>query len=126
MLGLVYIVGVGFASVIPQVFWPRAAEVDPAITCAEGLRGLRGELLTRAGEHVAQGGAEDRHALAPYLREWDLRHRGLEARCDGPGRDAWVRLAQMRERLSATLERFDSEEGALARQVDSTLARLER
>lgn len=124
--GLVYIIGVGFISVIPQVFWPEAADTDPAISCAEGLRGLRGELLARAGDHVREGGAEQPRSLRPFLNDWDLRHRGLERRCQGAGHDAWVRLGQMRGRLQATLERFDGEEGALARQLESTLARLER
>lgn len=124
--GLVYLIGVGFVSVIPQVFWPEAAEVDPSISCADGLRDLRAELLGWAGEHVASGGAEDPGPARARLSRWDLRHRGLETRCAAAGEeDAWVLLARMRERLQGTLERFDDEEGALARHVDSTLTRSE-
>jgi hypothetical protein len=124
VLGLVYIVGVGFVSVIPQVFWPATAEVDPSVSCAEGLRTLQGELLARAADHVGRGGAEEPRSLRPYLEQWDRRHAALEPRCEGDAADAWVRLAQMRGRLQATLERFDAEEGALARDVQSTLARF--
>ncbi len=126
--GLLYLIGVGLLSVIPQVFWPEAAEVDPSISCADGLRDLRAELLAFAGEHVARGGSDDRETVRNFLGPWDLRHRGLEERCEGDERDAWVRLGQMRERLQGTLYRFDAEEGALARAVDLDLtpARQER
>lgn len=125
--GLVYLIGVGFVSVIPQVFWPEGADIDPAIGCADGLRDLRGELLAFAGEHVAAGGSDQPSRVRGYLQRWDLRHRGLEARCQSADEsDAWVRLGRMRERLQGTLERFDEEEGALARHVDSTLARHAR
>jgi hypothetical protein len=126
--GLAYLILVGIGSVVPQVFWPAKATIDPAITCDEGLRDLRAELLAFAGEHVARGGSADRDAVRNFLGPWDLRHRGLEARCEGDERDAWVLLGQMRERLQGTLYRFDAEEGALARAVDLDLtpARQER
>ncbi len=121
--GLLYLIGVGLLSVIPQVFWPEAAEVDPSISCADGLRDLRAELLAWSGERVASGGQASTSGLDRYFERWDLRHRGLEARCDASGEsDAWVRLGRMRERLQGTLERFDDEEGALARSLDDLLA----
>lgn len=124
---LAYLIGVGLISVVPQVFWPEAAEVDASVRCVDGLRELRRELLAFAGEHVAAGGSEQPRRVRDFLARWDLRHRGLEARCTSEAEsDAWVALARMRERLQGTLERFDQNEGALARSVDSTLARLER
>jgi len=116
-----YLVIVGVASVVPQVFWPARAEIDPSIGCAEGLSDLRSELLTFAGEHVARGGSARNGALEDFLGPWDLRHRGLEERCAGEQRDAWVLLGRMRERLQGTLERFDAEEGALARAIQSEI-----
>ncbi len=126
VLGLVYIVGVGFISVIPQVFWPEAAPLEPGVSCTDGLRALKGELLDRAAARVGRTDTEEPSDLRPYLEAWDRRHAALEPRCGGEGERAWVQLAQMRGRLQATLERFDAEEGALARDVESTLARLER
>jgi hypothetical protein len=123
VFALSYLIGVAFVSIIPQVFWPETADVDPSISCVRGLRELRGELLGRAGEHVARGGSDDPGSLSPWLHRWDLRHRALEARCGGPGQhDAWRELARLRERLAGTLARFDSEEGELARNVDQNLA----
>lgn len=116
--GLAYLIIVGVASVVPQVFWPEKAVVDPSVTCADGLRDLRAELLAFAGEHVARGGSDDGRTVRNFLGPWDLRHRGLEERCAGDERDTWVLLGRMRERLQGTLERFDAEEGALARAVD--------
>lgn len=119
---LVYLIGVGVISVVPQVFWPEMAELDPAIGCEDGVRDLRTELLTFAGERVASAGG-DPAALEAYFDRWDLRHRALEPRCQGDGHHAWTLLGRMRGRLESRLERFDAEEGALAREVDSTLAR---
>lgn len=118
---LVYIVTVGVISVVPQAFWPEAATLDPSITCAEGLRDLRAELLAFAGEHVASGGSERGEVVDRFLRPWDLRHRGLEGRCTGEAHHTWELLGRMRQRLESTLARFDAEEGALARAVDQTL-----
>ena len=120
---LAYLIVVGLASVVPQVFWPPRGDVDPSISCADGLRSLRGELLSRAGERVAAGGGTDGEALRRWLRRWDLSHRALEARCTGPERRAWRLLGQLRQRLQGTLERFDAEEGELARALDHSLAR---
>jgi hypothetical protein len=122
ILGIVYLIGVAVISVVPQVFWPRAGRVDPEVTCTEGLRDLRAQMLARAGEHVASGGSEDDAWMRPWLARWDLQHRGLEDRCQGEDRETWVRLAQMRERMEGSLERFDDEEGELAREVDRALA----
>ncbi len=124
--GLVYLVGVGLASVIPQVFWPATAELPPSMTCGEGLRELHDDLLTYAGEQIARGGDDDPQRMRPFFHRWDLTHRALEARCHGEEADAWVELGQTRERLEATLQRFDEEEGALARDVNHILNRHER
>ncbi len=121
--GLAYLVGVGLISVIPQVFWPEAAELPTSLSCADGVRELRDELLSFASDHVARAGSDDSREMRPFFERWDLRHRALEARCEGEEADAWVQLGQTRERLEATLQRFDAEEGALARQVDHTLTR---
>lgn len=121
--GIVYLIGVGIVSVVPQVFWPEKGHVPAGVTCAAGLRELRAEMLARAGEHVASGGSDDARWMRPWLTRWDLRHRALEDRCTGDDREAWVLVARMRERMEGSLERFDEEEGELARQVDRALAR---
>ncbi|GAB5541874.1 MAG: hypothetical protein RLO52_32560 [Sandaracinaceae bacterium] len=119
--GLVYLCGVGFYSVIPQVFWPERGEAPEGLSCRDGLTDLRGELLSRAGDRVASGGG-GAESLTRWLDDWDRRHLALEARCDGERHDAWQVLGRLRQRLQGTLERFDAEEGGFARDMDSRLA----
>jgi hypothetical protein len=108
------------------VFWPEKAELPRSTSCADGLDQLSDELLSFASDRVERGGSADSRDMRPFFRRWDLRHRALEARCEGEESDlgdAWVQLGQTRERLEATLQRFDEEEGALARDVNHTLLR---
>lgn len=121
--GVVYLIAVGIVSVLPQVFSPERAELDPSLTCAQGLRDLRGEMLARMGDHVSSGGSEDDAWLRPWIEGWDRRYRGLEGRCEGEDREAWLLVGRMRERVAASLVRFDEEEGALARAADEHLDR---
>ncbi|HJL15713.1 MAG TPA: hypothetical protein RMH99_08660 [Sandaracinaceae bacterium LLY-WYZ-13_1] len=120
-----YLIVVGFTSVVPQVFWPEGAAMPASVSCTEGLRDLRGELLGRAGDRVASGGG-DHEALRAWLAGWDRRHLGLEDRCEGEAHGAWEQLGRLRQRLQATLERFDADEGQLARDLNHTLARQGR
>jgi hypothetical protein len=121
-----YFIIVGIVSVIPQVFWPERAAIDPSVTCEAGVRDLRAELLARASDHIASGGSEDRTWMETWLEDFDRRHLGLEGRCSGEGHEAWSLVGRMRERVQSTLVRFDDEEGALAREADERLARLAR
>lgn len=121
---LAYLIGVGMFSVVPQVFWPEHEALDESVTCTDGLLDLRSRLLARAGDRVAAGGGRDGAALRRWLRDWDDRHLALESRCTGAEQQrAWRLLGQLRQRVQATLERFDADEGELARDLDRTLAR---
>ena len=113
--GIAYLIGVGFFSVIPQIFYPPTASLPDDLTCANVLGDLRGELLSRAGDHIERGGSESPGELRAWLDDWDRRHAGLDDRCDGSERERWERLDRLRRRLQGTLERFDREEGELAR-----------
>lgn len=117
---LAYLVGVGFYSVVPALFWPETDDVAGDPTCVEGLGDLRAELFARAGERVASGGG-DRDALRSWLQGWDRRHLALEARCEDR-HDSWRLLGRLRQRVQGTLDRFDAHERELARDLDHTLA----
>lgn len=118
-----YIVGVGVYSIVPQVFYPPSVAPPEGTTCSEGLRSLHGELMAMAGDRVAAGSAHPA-SQARWMTDFDRRHAGLEARCTGQGHDAWVLLGRLRQRVASTLGRYDAEEGALAREMDDTLAQL--
>ncbi len=118
--GILYLIGVGFYSVIPQIFFPPHAELPAGVTCAGGVDDLRDELMSFAGERVETGGDADPAALRRWLRDWDGRYHALEARCDAHERPRWSLLGRLRRRLQGTLERYGREEGELARAIEST------
>ena len=111
---LVYIMVVGFSSVIPQVFWPRAHTnaTAPEGSCEDNLAELRDDLRHEAGRYVA--GETD--ALAGYLRRWDDRYLLIQQRCDGV--DAYTRLGILRHRVDTTLRQFGRVEGRLFAELD--------
>lgn len=112
--GIVYLLGVGLVSVIPQIFTPARADLPQELSCQDGLDELRAELLDRAGERVSAGGSDTRD-LRAWLDDWDARYHGLEPRCEGNQYQRWTLVGRLRRRIEGTLERFDREDGALAR-----------
>lgn len=114
---MLYIMTVGFYSVIPQAFWPEPSQdVEVPADCDEGLEDLTHELREHAAAHLS-GQVAGREELPQFLRAWDDRHIALTSVCDGDPRHAEV--ASVRHRLQDTLRRIDREEGR-------ALARLER
>ncbi|MDX1579781.1 MAG: hypothetical protein R3266_14950 [Gemmatimonadota bacterium] len=118
--GLAYLILSGLFSVIPQIFRPERADLDPTLTCEAGIRDLRSELLARAGERVAAGGSA-RADLSPWLRHWDRRHVALEERCEGDLAQSWNLLGRLRERLESDLARYEAGEGDLDRALTQSL-----
>ncbi|MBX3272146.1 MAG: hypothetical protein KF729_17910 [Sandaracinaceae bacterium] len=118
--GILYLIGVGFYSVIPRVFSPPASELPASVTCARGVETLRVELLDRAAERVRTGGEADPSALRRWLRDWDGRYHALAPRCGAGEQARWALLGRLRYRLQGTLERYDREDGELARAIQHT------
>ncbi len=104
-----YLAVVGFASVIPQVFWP---EVDDSfdLECADGLQLLRHEVDELKMSYVATN-ETDPTALRHALESWDLRLNALAKRCD---EDRVHTLNQYRHRVELGLERYMREDAPLA------------
>ena len=77
------------------------------------------ELLQTAGHRVERAGAPSLPDLHDWLRDWDRRHVALEGRCSSElERERWSLLGRLRHRLQGTLERFEREEGVLARAMN--------
>ncbi|MDH5492975.1 MAG: hypothetical protein OEY14_13555, partial [Myxococcales bacterium] len=117
---ILYMAVVGFASVIPGVFWPpipsstvspTPSAADDAIDCPDAISNLEREMLEGAGHHVARGGQD---ALPPYDR-WEARLLALSARC--PDHPSLNTLARLRYQLESSLERFAREEGELVQRL---------
>ena len=115
-VAMTYVVVVGFATMIPQVFFdePEAPAQPLEGDCDANVETLMASLLDRGGEHVAE--ARPAATLTPYFRRWDARFHAYQRRC-GETREG-ADLARLRYRLELTLRRFDREEGAIVRRLD--------
>lgn len=121
----VFLVAVGYLSVVPQVFWPKypasAARAMPE-DCHQGVRLLRDELSARSADFARRGGIDGEDAIDRWLRSWDDRHHAMSPRCRGAEREAWREAARLRHRIDATLRRNHRDHAALtaalARELD--------
>jgi len=115
-IALAYLVIVGFASVIPQVFWP-ASDDSFDLDCEDGLLLLRHEVDQLRLAYLATN-ETDATALRSDLEAWDLRLNALAKRCD---EDQVHLLNQYRYRVELGLERYMREEAPLANRVTEVL-----
>lgn len=104
-----YLATVGFASVIPQVFWPEADESFD-LECADGLQLLRHEVDELKMTYVSTN-ETDPTALRNALESWDSRLNALAKRCD---EDRVHELRKYRYRVELGLERYMREDAPLA------------
>lgn len=115
-LALAYLVTVGFASVIPQVFWPESdASFD--LDCYDGLQLLRHEVDELRLAYLATN-TTDETALQRSLKAWDLRLNELAKRCN---EDQVHLLNQYRYRVELGLQRYIREDAPLANRVTEAL-----
>jgi hypothetical protein len=113
---LAYLVVVGFASVIPQVFWPESDESFD-LECADGLELLRHEIDELRLAYLSTN-ETDPSALREALKSWDLRLNALAKRCD---EDQVHLLNRYRYRVELNLQRYMREDAPLAERVSETL-----
>ena len=115
-IAVIYLVIVGFASVIPQVFWPkRDASFD--LDCADGLHILRHEVDELRLAYLATN-ATDETELQKSLESWDLRLNELATRCN---EDHVHLLNEYRHRVELGLQRYIREDAPLANRVTEAL-----
>ena len=115
-IALAYLVVVGFASVIPQVFWPDSDDSFD-LDCGDGLELLRHEVDELRLQYVSKN-ETDPTALREALESWDLRLNALAKRCD---EDQVNLLNRYRHRVELNLQRYMREDAPLARKVTDTL-----
>ncbi len=115
-VALGYLVIVGFASVIPQVFWP---ETDDSfdLECADGLQLLRHE-VDQVRLAYLETNETDPIDLRSALESWDLRLNTLAKRCE---EDQVHLLNQYRHRVELGLQRYMREDAPLANRVAEAL-----
>ena len=115
-VALAYLVIVGFASVIPQVFWPESDDSFD-LDCGNGLELLRHEVDELRLAYVSSN-ETDPTMLRKTLESWDLRLNALAKRCD---EDQVHLLNRYRHRVELNLQRYMREDAPLAEQVSDTL-----
>jgi len=113
--GLLYIVAVGFATVVPQVFWPQSASAAPTEDCQTALQTLHSSLLTQ-GERAFGG---DEAVSADFFHQWDGTFIALGDRCGDA--DGYRELERLRHRLESTLRRFEREDRKLIERAERAL-----
>ncbi len=106
----------GFASVIPQVFWP-ASDDSFDLECADGLQLLRHE-VDKVRLAYLETNETDPTALQSTLESWDLRLNALAKRCEA---DQVHLLNQYRHRVELGLQRYMREDAPLANRVTEAL-----
>lgn len=116
VIALSYLVIVGFASVIPQVFWP-ASDDSFDLECGEGLELLHHEVDQVRLEYL-KSNETDPTALRNTLSAWDLRLNALAKRCD---EEPVELLRRYRYRVELRLEKFMRDDAPLANQVTETI-----
>jgi hypothetical protein len=107
---------VGFASVIPQVFWPESDDSFD-LECTDGLQVLRHEVDELRLAYTSTN-RTDPTELRSALKSWDLRLNALAKRCD---EDQVRLLNQYRYRVELDLERYMREDAPLANRVSEAL-----
>lgn len=115
-IALGYLVIVGFASVIPQVFWPKSDDSFD-LECGDGLQTLHHEVDAIRLEYLATN-QTDATQLSSVLETWDLRFNALAKRCD---EDQVHLLSQYRHRVELSLQRYMREDAPLANRVSEAL-----
>ena len=115
-IALAYLVIMGFASVIPQVFWPESDESFD-LECADGMQLLRHE-VDEVRLAYLETNETDPTALGNALESWDLRLNALAKRCE---EDQVHLLNQYRHRVELGLQRYMREDAPLANRVAEAL-----
>lgn len=114
---LIYLVIVGFASVIPQVFWPESDDSFD-LECSDGLQLLRHEVDELRISYLTTNETNE-DPLLTALNAWDLRLNALAKRCD---EERVHLLNQYRHRVELGLQRYMREDAPLAKRVGEALA----
>jgi hypothetical protein len=106
-----WLITVGLASLVPQIFGPAYSGAGSGTSCAQDLHDLARELLDRVGAHVKDAPrARGRDTLDAYFTDFDRRLMHVKPACSEPERAAFTELSRLRHGMAALVERFEREE----------------
>lgn len=116
-VGLLYMLVVGFATVLPRVFFPKSTTPDPGGSCQDELSTLQNSLLAEGERSIGRAEATD---IQTYFDNWDATFIALYDRCsDAP---AYAEVERLRYRYEATLRRFAREDRVLIDRAEAALS----
>ena len=114
----VYLMAVGFASAVPQTFFPQIESTSPT-SCQTAIQRLHTQLLDQAAS-TARTTVDD----GAFWSDWDRDYLAIRESCDD--RDSYRRVGRLRYRLQTTLRRYAREEGAMSRKITRAVAAGDR
>ncbi|MFT5356567.1 MAG: hypothetical protein ACI9KE_003792 [Polyangiales bacterium] len=116
-VGLLYVLVVGFATVLPRVFFPATTVADPGGACLDELSTLQSSMLAEGERSIGRAEAAD---IQTFFDNWDATFVALYDRCsDVP---AYVEVERLRYRYQATLRRFAREDRVLIDRAETALS----
>jgi len=119
-VALAYLVIVGVASVIPQVFWPKSDDSFD-LDCTDGLQLLEHEVEELRLAYLSTN-ESDPSAMRKALQSWDLRLNALAKRCDP---DKVHLLNRYRHRVELNLARYMRDDAPLAERVGEAVGSVD-
>lgn len=116
-VGLLYMLVVGFATVLPRVFFPTSTVPDPGGSCVDELSALQTSMLAEDEHSIGRAEVAD---IQSFFDNWDATFVALYDRCgDAP---AYVEVERLRYRYEATLRRFAREDRVLIDRAEAALS----
>lgn len=115
--GILYLLFIGFYSVIPQTFWPTSSLPD-ATECAPMLTQQLADLRAFSEETV--NGSLTREERRNRLASWDDRHRSLLHACEDDER--FYDLERLRYRVATTAHRVEDDQGPMFQDLQRRLS----
>lgn len=116
-VGLIYMLVVGFATVLPSVFFPTSTASDPGGSCRDELSTLQTSMLAEGERTIGRAEAAD---IQSFFDNWDATFVALYDRCsEAP---AYVEVERLRYRYEATLRRFAREDRVLIDRAETALS----
>jgi hypothetical protein len=120
----VWLVFVGLASLIPQIFELGSRTTSGAESCAKDLNDLTDELLNHTGDWLKSQRRQELHdTLEAFFSDFDRRLMQIKSSCTESESAAFDELSRLRQGVFGMLERFAREELPRLHKLDALVDR---
>ena len=118
---LVYVIGAGAISIIPQIFFPSPTlspqKAAAEIHCAQEIRSLKSELLEKTNDFVNDDRIDRQRQ---WFVRWDKRFHMLGKGC-GKLEPTRIELKKLRDDMESMMQRFYRKKTPLINKIDRAL-----